>query len=60
MIISNYLTYVGYFNYFDYVNVFSEGSIMKRRYQGLKVMRRSKPPKTGSWWFEQRLTPKTG
>ena len=58
MIIYNYLAYVDYSAYFDYINVFGEGSIMKRRYQWLKAIRRSKPPKTRSHKFERRLTPK--
>jgi len=34
-------------------NVFSEGSILKRRHQGLKTIRRSKLPKTESQRFER-------
>jgi hypothetical protein len=40
-------------------NAFGEGSIMKRRHQGLKAIRRSKLPKIGSWRFEQGLQLKT-
>jgi hypothetical protein len=46
MIIHNYLAYVECFAYLGYINVFSEDSVMKRRYQGLKAIRRSKLPKT--------------
>jgi len=38
MIIHNYLAYVECFAYLGYINVFSEDSVMKRRYQGLKAI----------------------
>jgi hypothetical protein len=52
MIIYDYLAYVDFFAYLDYIYVFGEGSVMKRRYQGLKAIRRSKLPKTESRRFE--------
>jgi hypothetical protein len=38
MIIYNHLTYVDYFAYLNYINAFGEGSVMKRRYQGLNTI----------------------
>ena len=48
VIIYSYLAYMDYFAYFDYLSVFSKGSIMKRRCQGIKAIRRRRLPKIGS------------
>jgi hypothetical protein len=51
VIIYNYLAYIDYLAYLDYINVFSEGSGMKRRHQGIKAIRGESflRPKHGSW-----------